>query len=568
MLDYVRHARARARVAERVDEDKAEDRRRHRARTVVNPVNGERDPDLGRRLRADGVRHRRDHGRARARRARLRVRARSSGCRSARSSRPPTAARRRERGLHRAHGADEVHGQLRPVHRPARPTRRCRAIVDWLEEHGRGEAHDRLPAARLAGLAPALLGRADPDRRLPGVRPGGGARRPSCRCCCPRSRTTRPKGARRWPPPRSGAACRARSAAARRCARPTPWTRSSTRRGTSSATSTPQSADGAWDRGEVDWWLPVDQYIGGVEHAILHLLYARFFVKVLYDAGLRRLPGAVREPVHAGHDLQRRRQDVQVEGQRRRARRAGAPVRRRRAAAVRAVHGPARGRQGVDGRRRAGRRAASSQRPYRIVGEIADATPAGLGPLPRLRRRRPGEALALARKAHATIAKVTDDIGRRLHFNTAIAGLHGAAERARPPRARAARRRGRRAGAARRGRRAGVAGAAVRAARGRGAVGAAGRRAPVDASRGPSPTSACWRPTRSPASCRSTARCATALELAARAWTTTRCWRAARALPNVRAHIDGTDGRQGGRRAREARQLRRQVSPEQAFIPF
>ena len=41
---------------------------------AINPVNGERLPDLGRRLRADGVRHRRDHGRARARRARPRVR--------------------------------------------------------------------------------------------------------------------------------------------------------------------------------------------------------------------------------------------------------------------------------------------------------------------------------------------------------------------------------------------------------------------------------------------------------------------------------------------------------------
>ncbi len=42
----------------------------------------------------------------------------------------------------------------------------------------------------------------------------------------------------------------------------------------------------AWDRPRADEWIPVDHYIGGIEHAILHLLYSRFMVKVFYDSGL------------------------------------------------------------------------------------------------------------------------------------------------------------------------------------------------------------------------------------------------------------------------------------------
>ncbi len=49
---------------------------------------------------------------------------------------------------------------------------------------------------------------------------------------------------------------------------------------------TPQDDRQAFDRKLCDRWLPVDQYIGGVEHAILHLLYSRFINKVFYDLGL------------------------------------------------------------------------------------------------------------------------------------------------------------------------------------------------------------------------------------------------------------------------------------------
>jgi len=48
----------------------------------------------------------------------------------------------------------------------------------------------------------------------------------------------------------------------------------------------PSNREAAWDDAAEKYWMPVDLYVGGAEHAVLHLLYARFWHKVLYDCGL------------------------------------------------------------------------------------------------------------------------------------------------------------------------------------------------------------------------------------------------------------------------------------------
>ncbi|HWF33961.1 MAG TPA: leucine--tRNA ligase [Solirubrobacteraceae bacterium] len=176
-----------------------------------------------------------------------------------------------------------------------------------------------------------------------------------------------------------------------------------------------------WDRQIIDAWMPVDQYIGGVEHAILHLMYARFFVKALADMDLL----GVQEPFQAlftqgmilgpdGHKMSKSQGNVV----------SPAPIVDRFGAdAARAYVlfiGPpdqdaAWADTGVEGVER------FLARLWRLGDALAaEATAPGLTEQPAAPE---GSALILVRKANWAIEKVTRDMNGRFAFNTAIAAI-------------------------------------------------------------------------------------------------------------------------------------------------
>jgi leucyl-tRNA synthetase len=173
----------------------------------------------------------------------------------------------------------------------------------------------------------------------------------------------------------------------------------------------PHDTEAPFERAKVDAWLPIDQYIGGIDHAKGHLLYSRFFVKAMNDWGMLGFREPFQRLFHQGWVRQGGTKMSKSKGN---VTGPGALADAYGADAVRLYilfMGPADQdmewtEEGVEGISR------FLKRLWRIVNEAAEKAPSG-----------GAAATELARVAHRTNARVSDDIDRRFHFNTPIAAV-------------------------------------------------------------------------------------------------------------------------------------------------
>jgi len=181
----------------------------------------------------------------------------------------------------------------------------------------------------------------------------------------------------------------------------------------------PNKDDGPFDPDVVDYWFPIDLYVGGIEHAILHLVYSRFWTKVMRDLGLVK----VTEPVVRLFPQGMVHKDGEVMSKSRGNTVAPDDVIGRYGADTLRLYvlGEAPPEMGLEwSEERIEGPARLVQRAWRLVDRHA-ASLASEAPAP------PGELLGpakeLRRKLHQTIEKVTNDV-ERIRLNTAVAAFH------------------------------------------------------------------------------------------------------------------------------------------------
>ena len=172
------------------------------------------------------------------------------------------------------------------------------------------------------------------------------------------------------------------------------------------------------DRQRADYWLPVDQYIGGIEHAILHLLYARFFHKLMRDEGLVSSDEPFTKLVCQGMVLKdgskmSKSKGNTVDPQSLIDRYGADTVRLFTMFAAPPEQSLEWSDEGVAGASRFLRRL------WKTLYEHCRAPTPGTLDTDKLS----AAERDVRRKTHATIAKVSDDFGRRQTFNTAIAAV-------------------------------------------------------------------------------------------------------------------------------------------------
>lgn len=180
----------------------------------------------------------------------------------------------------------------------------------------------------------------------------------------------------------------------------------------------PQYDQGMLDPEQANYWLPVDQYVGGIEHAILHLLYARFFHKLMRDEGLLESDEPFKRLLCQGMVLKdgvkmSKSKGNTVDPQPLIDKYGADTVRLFTMFAAPPEQSLEWSDSGVEGAHRFLRRLWKLVHNHASHGETSALETSSLNDQQR----------ALHRKTHQTIAKVSDDYSRRQTFNTAIAAV-------------------------------------------------------------------------------------------------------------------------------------------------